>query len=115
MPTRTPTPWMTHKETEEGRSYIAPESGPAYVARSVDDANAAHIVQAVNAYPALVECVEALRLNWTHTDDSGRTFYCNCPRFSRLSDDCSKDRDEDHATGCREARHALSSLQPKES
>ena len=57
---------------------------------------------------AVGELVAALRMNWEHTDDSGRVFYCNCPRFSVLSDDCRRDKDKDHATSCQAGRAALS-------
>jgi hypothetical protein len=51
--------------------------------------------------------VEALRANWEHTDDAGRKFFCNCPAFGALADDCRGDRDERHSTACNMAREAL--------
>jgi len=126
--THTPGPW-----------YIARRLGPASApivlmvaldpigtseadyaaARGEIDANAARIVACVNACAginpeAVPKMLEALKLNYLHTDDRGRTFCCGCPRFAVLSADCSEDRDDAHATGCREARAALALAEGKE-
>ena len=66
----TPVPWMTHKETEEGRSYIAQESGPVYVARSVTDADAAFIVRAVNTHAGLVDALVGMLTAYAPRHDS---------------------------------------------
>ena len=49
----------------------------------------------------------ALELNWKHTDDSGRVFWCNCPHFRVLADNAEPDDDNNHSTGCADARVAI--------
>jgi len=58
-------------------------------------------------HKAAPQMVEALRLNLEHTDESGRPFYCLCPRYDTLKYDSRRDHDDDHATGCHDARAAL--------
>ncbi len=58
-------------------------------------------------HEAAPDLLYALRLNWEHTDDNGLVFYCNCPRYDRLSHDCRKDPDHLHSTSCQVGRAAL--------
>ena len=101
----TPGPWKRAEGSQQiyaGRLHVATAhyAGQPPVDYDEAKANATLIV-------AAPELLEALILNWEHTDDAGRTFYCNCPRFKRLSDDSRDDPDKLHATGCREARAAI--------
>ena len=54
----------------------------------------------------------ALKFNWTHTDDGGTEFWCNCPAYSHLEHDASGNvngerSDSEHSTVCATARAAI--------
>lgn len=63
-------------------------------------ANARLIAAAPTMFDAIIEHME-------HTDDNDKKFLCTCPRYDVLIHDCSKDRDEDHASSCRDLRKAI--------
>lgn len=56
--THTPGPWMVGRESEEGRSYVAQASGPAYVARSVKTEDARLIAAAPDLLAAIETAIE---------------------------------------------------------
>jgi hypothetical protein len=68
--------------------------------KDAEEANANALLHAASP-----ELLYAALLNWEHTDDNGVKFYCNCPAFKRLSDDCRQD--VVHTTACLEMQAAI--------
>lgn len=84
--------------------YDAKGNAIAHVLGGLD---AAHLIAAAP------EMLEALKLNFEHSDLEGRVFYCNCPRYERLSIDCRNDDSKKHSTACAEARAAIAKAEGK--
>lgn len=107
----TPGPWRIARVQQTGQRNIETSDGTV-IAVSLEglDGNAEANARLIAEAPAMAE---ALRLNWEHTDDAGKVFYCNCVRYASIFEDSNQDDDEKHSTACAEARAVLTRIEGK--
>jgi hypothetical protein len=103
---RTAGPWLREIGTCEVW-YVQTQSGTPIAIVERGELDGEEHLANTKLLAAAPDMAEALRANWEHTDDAGRKFYCNCPAYGTLTDDCRGDRDERHSTACNMARAAL--------